>query len=340
MTSDQASLPALGRPARRSVAARVGTTLGLTAAALAGLAVANGYAARLAERRNPPKGRFLTMSGVRLHYLEAGRGPAVVLVHGNLATADDFLVSGLFDRLARHHRVIAIDRPGMGHSERPRGRPWTPAEQAALLRRAFAGLGIVKPIVLGHSFGATVAMAMALDHPQALGGLVLLSGYYFPTKRLDVLLTASQAVPVLGDVLRHTLSPPIGAAIMPLLFKAIFAPMPVPDHFAALFPTALAVRPGQIRASAQDAATMIPAARAMQDRYRELAMPIAILSGDQDRIVDPTHQSLRLHQDIPNSILYQIRGAGHMVHYADTALVADTVGRVAAMSSAPAGAPA
>ncbi|MGF7173485.1 alpha/beta fold hydrolase [Azospirillum doebereinerae] len=335
MTLEQRYPSAAGhRAAPRSTAVRVGLALGVTAAALAGLAAANVLAAREAERRNPPKGRFLTVDGVRLHYLEEGEGPPVVLIHGNVSTSDDFLISGVFERLSRTHRVIAIDRPGFGHSERPRGPSWTPGEQAALLRHAIGRLGLERPVVVGHSFGATVAMALALDHPDALGGIVLLAGYYFPTKRIDVVLAAPPAIPVLGDVLRYTLSPPFGAASLPLLVKTMFAPREVPDDFMEQFPASLAVRPGQILASSQDGVTMVPSADAMQHRYGALALPVAIFTGTEDRVVGAEGQSSRLHEVVRQSTLHRLPGVGHMVHHADPDLVVQEVERVSALAKA------
>src|SRR5690606_13428524 len=140
------------------------------------------YRARRAERENPPKGRFVEVGGVRLHYLERGQGQPLVLLHGNGSLIPEFEISGLIDRAARHYRVIAFDRPGFGYSERPRGRRWTPEAQAELLRQALVQLGIGQPIVLGHSWGCLVALALALLQPTAVRALVLLGGYYFPTR--------------------------------------------------------------------------------------------------------------------------------------------------------------
>lgn len=81
---------------------------------------------RRAERDNPPSGEFIDIDGVRLHYIEQGEGPVLVLLHGNVVMADDFRMSGLLERLAQSHRVIAFDRPGFGYSERPRDTTWTP----------------------------------------------------------------------------------------------------------------------------------------------------------------------------------------------------------------------
>ena len=175
---------------------RTGMVLAASAAALAAAAVYNTYRARRVERQHPPLGRFVDVDGVRLHYLERGEGPPVVLLHGNVVTAEDWVLSGVLDRVAERHRVIAFDRPGYGYSERPQGSAWTAASQAELLLRAFAQLGIERPVVVGHSWGTNVALAIALADPAAVRGLVLLSGYYNPTLRADALLVAPAAVPV------------------------------------------------------------------------------------------------------------------------------------------------
>src|ERR1700709_2262316 len=95
----------------------------------------------------------------------------------------DFQSSGLIDLAAEHYRVIVFDRPGFGHSSRPRDTIWTPHAQADLLAKAILRLNVQHAIVLGHSWGASVAVAMALKHPELVQALVLASGYYFPTVR-------------------------------------------------------------------------------------------------------------------------------------------------------------
>ena len=118
-------------------------------AALAAAAVVNKRLANKAERDNPPAGRFLDVNGVRLHYVERGTGDAVVLLHGNGSMIQDFESSGLIDLAAKDHRVIVFDRPGFGHSERPRGVVWTPDAQAELIKAALAQLRISNAVVLG-----------------------------------------------------------------------------------------------------------------------------------------------------------------------------------------------
>src|SRR6201987_442162 len=133
--------------------------VGSVAAAMAGMALWNTYRARKVEREHPPRGRFVTVDGVRLHYLERGGGRPVVFVHGNVVTSEDFELSGLLDLAAeRQCHVVAFDRPGFGYSHRPRGAMWPPARQADLLRQAFARLGIERPIIVGRSWGTLVAL--------------------------------------------------------------------------------------------------------------------------------------------------------------------------------------
>ena len=203
------------------------------AAILAVLAALNYTAARWAERRNPPKGAFLEVDGVRLHYSDRGSGRPVVLVHGNAVTGDDYNTSGVAERLLGTCRVVIFDRPGYGYSERPRWRPWAAFEQAELLHNALKQLWVERPVVVGHSWGTLVTLALAIRHPADTAGLVLLSGYYFPTFRLDALMVAPGATPVLGDILRYTISPIFGRLTMPLTKLAMFAPAPITARFKA-----------------------------------------------------------------------------------------------------------
>jgi pimeloyl-ACP methyl ester carboxylesterase len=294
---------------------------------LAGLAAANHLVARRAERKHPPKGLFLSVDGVRLHYSDHGEGSPIVLIHGNAVTGDDWNTSGVADLLRHGHRVIIFDRPGFGHSERPRGRLWTAAQQAELLYRALRQLNVERPVVVGHSWGTIVALALATCHQADIAGLVLLSGYYFWTLRPDVLLVAPAALPVLGDVLRYTVSPVLGWLQMPLLKWAMFSPARVPARFQAEYSSAMALRPSQIRASSVDGALMIPGALSLRGRYNDLALPVMIIAGDGDKVVFK-RRSEQLHSSIPDSELQIIEGAGHMLHHLVPQQVAQAVARV------------
>jgi pimeloyl-ACP methyl ester carboxylesterase len=305
-----------GAPSRRAKhTAPKSRPFAIAAAAIGALALAavyNRHRADEAERDNPPAGRFVEINGVRLHYVERGTGEPLVLLHGNGSMVQDFESSGLLDMAAQKYRVIAFDRPGFGHSERPRSTVWTPQAQADLIHAALTKIGVTRAIVLGHSWGASVAVALAQKHPQAVAGLVLASGYYYPSARADVVFASGPAVPVAGDVMRYTLAPILGRAMWPIVLRKIFGPAPTPRKFAG-FPKEMALRPSQIRATAAESALMIPNAFRMQGDYADLKMPVVIVSGDDDRLID-VDQSARLHEEIAQSSFHRVRGAGHMVH--------------------------
>jgi pimeloyl-ACP methyl ester carboxylesterase len=113
----------------------------------------------------------------------------------------------------------------------------------------------------------------------------------------------------------------------------MFAPAPVPEYFDRLFPKELMLRPIQLRAAAEDAALMTPAALELQHHYRELHMPLVILTGADDQVVDVGRQSRRLHKDIRQSEFVALPGLGHMVHHLAPEDVIRAVNRVARPAS-------
>jgi pimeloyl-ACP methyl ester carboxylesterase len=282
-----------------------------------------------AQRAHPPMGRFIEAEGVRLHYVEAGEGPPLVLLHGMGTTVEELALSGMIAEASKRYRVIAFDRPGYGYSERPRRLGWHPGAQARVLRTALRKLDVQRPILAGHSWGTLVAAALALDFPRSVRSLVLLSGLYFPSLRLDAPLLAPPAVPVIGSVLRHTVSPLVGRLTWRLWLKTLFAPAPVPERFSAAFPAWIALRPSQLRAVAQESFITLPATLDLARRYKELTLPVVIVAGEADRYVSRRH-SERLHGLLANSELIVAPGAGHMVHHVDLPRVMRAVDAAAA----------
>src|SRR5262249_11666313 len=131
-------------------------------------------------------------------------------------------------RRANFASYVSIVR-GFGHSSRPRSVIWSPERQADLFAAALARLGIERTLVLGHSWGTLVALALAARNSELVKGLVLVSGYYFPTWRFDVWFASAAALPLIGDALRYTISPISSWLGLPLFAKKTFAPKTVPD---------------------------------------------------------------------------------------------------------------
>jgi len=306
----------------------LGTMVAGSAVALAIAAAINRYLANKAERDNPPTGRFVEVGGIRLHYLDRGSGEPVILLHGNGSMVQDFESSGLIDLAARRYRVIAFDRPGFGHSTPPPRRAlWTPEAQADLICRAVGQIGISRAAYLGHSWGASVALAVALKQAAAVTGLVLASGYYYPPLPAYLVRLSGSAVPVLGDILSYTVLPIIGRLLWPRFERKIFDPAQVPEKFRG-FPKEMALRPSQLRVSAEELTT--PSAFAMLHQYAKLQSPVIIVAGDQDRLVDTDAQSVRLHREVQQSELWRLPNTGHMVHQTATARVMQALDEVVA----------
>jgi pimeloyl-ACP methyl ester carboxylesterase len=305
------------------------TIFAVVAGILVLLVIGNITFSLIAERRNPPIGSFIECEGLRLHYLERGdpSGPCVVLFHGNGSMIQDLLISGVVDRLASRYRVLCFDRPGFGYSQRPRMRIWTATSQAGLFAKALNQLGVRDPIVLGHSWGALVAVAIGLQNDYPIRGLVLASGYYFPTWRWDFWMMSGPAIPVLGDLVRYTIAPIISWAILPALFRKLFAPRSIPENFMHHFPSALTIRPKQLRAAAEESAFLIPEATRLQLRYSSIRCPVHIFHGTGDQLIEP-EQARRLHKALRRSDLHLVNDAGHMVTYADGVAIAQAVDRL------------
>ena len=311
---------------------RWGAGAGLIAT-LAGTALLNARRSEASERENPPIGQFVTVDDVRLHYVVKGEGPLIVLLHGNGTLIQDWIACGVLNYLSRTHRVIAFDRPGFGYSERPRSRIWTPAAQAELIAKALEQLEEETATVVGHSFGALVALELALAHPERVSSVAVLGGYYYPSVRGDVVFAAPPAIPLLGDVMRYTVSPLIGGALKPVIDAKIFNPAPVAESWTEEFPFQMTLRPSQIRAEAAEAGMMIPAAALLAKRVGELTQPITIIAGDGDEVVDTAAQAERLGEELPHSSLIIVEGAGHMVHHTAPGDVIQAITKLASTSS-------
>jgi pimeloyl-ACP methyl ester carboxylesterase len=296
----------------------------LVAAAFAVLALFNLTAARRTRRANPPLGKFIDVKGCRLHYVERGAGEVLVLLHGSGSMLQDFTASGLLDRAAQNFRVIAFDRPGYGYSTLPRGTVWTADAQAELIHDALAALNVPRAIVFGHSWAPLIAIALALKQPDMVRALVLASGFYYPKPDVQIALLSPVATPLAGSVLQWTVAPLLGRLAWNESVARNFDPRPVPESFTA-FPKEMALRPEQIRTAAVETALLLPAAYAHRDDYGKLRMPVTIITGDSDRLIDVAEHSLRLHNQMPHSRLISLPGEGHMIHYTATEAVMEAI---------------
>ena len=314
-----------GSRLNRTNAAFVGiAALGLTSAALVQ------YLSRRAVALRKTIGGKLRVSGHTVQLVDRGTGPCVVVLHGNGSMLEDLSSSGLLDQLAEKYRVIALDRPGFGGTSRDTSEAWTPEREAALLSEVLAVLGVERAVVVAHSWGTLVALSLALRQPTSVDGLVLLSGYYYPTTRLDVALQTPASLPIIGNLLRHTVLPLIGRLNAPAAFRKLFTPLPVPQRFVDEYSVGMATRPSQLKSTADDTVSMPGAARALSAHYSEINVPVRLIAGAEDAIVSTAEQSERLNGVLPSSSLEILEGVGHMTHHARPELVVLAVDQLTA----------
>ena len=293
----------------------LGTMLGsvaLTAAGGLGLSFYSDRIAREVERLVPQDGRHLQVEGARLHYVERGSGPAIVMIHGLGGQLRNFSYA-MLEPLAQDHRVVLVDRPGSGYSTADDDSEPGIVEQAAIIARFIETLGIERPLVVGHSLGGAVALALALERPALIRGLALIAPLTQPQDDVPEAFRGLAAIPPsMRRLMAQTLGTPMSRHTAERTLTAVFAPEPVPHDFAMRGGGALSQRPGAIAAAAADLASGGQDMAALALRYPDLVVPTAILYGREDAILDPTRHGHRTAAIIPGARIEVIEG-GHMI---------------------------
>jgi len=286
------------------------------------------------EAEFPASGQFVDVDGTRIHLNVSGQGPDIVLIHGASGSLRDFTFE-LVSLLEQNYRVIAVDRPGMGRSERPAGYGGAfntssepPALQAQLLQAATDQLGVTQPVVVGHSYGGAIALAWALERPDTTGGLVLLGAASNPWPgrlgflyRMNATVFGSAvAIPLITAFTPHV--------VIQNTLGEIFAPQKPPEGYMAHFGPDMTLRRSTMRANAQQVNGLKPHITKMAERYHTLTLPIEILHGTEDVTVPMDIHSIPLSQQAQMAELTRMEGIGHMPHHADPEAVQTAIGRV------------
>ncbi len=286
---------------------------------------------RKVERLAPPEGAYVTVQGVRLHYVERGTGPRTVLcIHGLAGNARHF-TAHVLARLSADFRVVVVDRPGAGYSAPLADTP-TPQAQASLLAALIDALDLERPIVVGHSLGGAVALALASAHPERVGALALVA----PLSQAPAGVPSVFAGLVLPSALMRrvvgwTLAVPLSIARRDEVLSTVFSPEAVPRDFAVRGGGVLGMRPSAFAAASTDLMATTPGVMAaLAASYPTLSMPVGVLYGSHDRILEPRLQGERLVEQIPHATLEWVEMGGHMLPLTVPDRVASFVRDVAA----------
>lgn len=314
----------------------MGFELAIAALAALGFAGLTLWRTRANEARiiaaNPPNGQLVAVAGGVVHVRQTGAGRDLVLIHGVLSNLNDF-PPALLQSLARDFRVTLMDRPGLGHST-PLGAGAAPEAQAAALAEAAATLGLRDPVVLGHSYGATVALAWALAGaaaPVRPAALVLVSGAVMPAR-----LGLHAAFAMLAARFGRAVLTPLSAAWTPRMalhhvIATTFSPQHAPAGYINDIGARLVLRRASFRANADQITTMPAALERLAPGYSTLTLPIEIVTGTADAVVPHEVHSVALAARLPAARLTLLPGIGHMPQYAAPEALVAAAMRAAAL---------
>jgi pimeloyl-ACP methyl ester carboxylesterase len=282
--------------------------------------------ARRVEARYPPLGSFLPVEGINIHYIDvpANMEPELepmVFIHGASGNARD-LMGAFGDKLHGRGRMIFVDRPGAGYSERGSVESASPVRQGRLIASLMTKLGIGRAVIVGHSLGGAITAAMAVEHPDKVAGLVFLAPatHVWPGGDVTWYYDVTN-FPLLGRLFSETLAVPFGQLLYRSAVKEVFRPNRVPPDYDERSATKLILRPASFRFNARDVGALFGAVEQMSRRYGEIKAPAVIISGDSDDVVSTQIHSISLNQDIAGSRLVILPGMGHTPAYAATGRV-------------------
>ena len=260
--------------------------IAFVAASLGGLVIFTAITARRVEKALPPRGQFLEVSGARIHYLDKGAGPPIVIVHGLGGQMGNFTYA-LLERLTDEFRVILMDRPGSGYSRRAPGATARLTEQAAIVAEFIRKLGLERPLLVGHSLGGAIALGVALDHPEAVTALALVAPLTHVPKQVPA---PFRALDIKSDYLRWlvawTVATPIGIRRGKAILDAIFSPDPTPEDFPIRGGGFLGLRPRSFHNTSSDMRADTLDLGKMVARYSSLRVPVRMLYGTDDQVLD------------------------------------------------------
>lgn len=245
-------------------------------------------------------GRLIDVDGYRVHYVEAGRGSAILMLHGFGGTTASY--REVIPRLARDHRCIAVDLKGFGYSERDATTGLSHTDQVAMLGGLLDRLGIECAVVIGHSMGGAVAQRFAVTHPERVEALVLAASVA-ADRRLG--RGAGRAV----GAVRPFLPVLEGIAARGLLRGSFYDRSLLTPELKEIY-----LRPAHIRGSRAGLAKMIrdSAERDGLIDLSRLTMPVLLLAAGQDHVV-PLSAALRIRESVPHARLVVIERAAHLL---------------------------
>jgi pimeloyl-ACP methyl ester carboxylesterase len=289
---------------------------------------------RQAEKLVPAAGKRITVDGHDVHYVESGQGRPILMIHG-LGGHLHHMRRPLMERFGDDYRLIAIDRPGSGYSSRPRG-DGRLSQQADFIAHLIDAMELDRPLIVGHSLGGAIALAVALRHPGKISGLALISPLTHHYSEVPPEFAPLHIPnPLLRRLIANTVAVPVSARNAPRTLDFVFGPQQPPADLAVAGGALAGMRPSHIYATSTDLVALRHDLKDFENRYGEIDMPVGILFGDKDRVLNYRRHGLSMRDKIADLDLEIAEGVGHMPQYVVTEQVVAFIRRIAERAFRP-----
>lgn len=292
--------------------------------------------ARMGTELVPQAGEVIPVRGGSIHYVELGnpRKQTLVMIHGLSGQLQHFTYA-LANDLAQDHHVIALDRPGCGYSTRDDDALAELPEQARMIGEFLDKKGINDPVLVGHSLGGAVSLALALQRPRNVAAVALICPLTHP---MDSAAQAFKPLEIRSPRVRrwvgNTLAVPLGKRNAAETLRMVFAPENCPEDFLDRAGGALGLRPNAFVTASSDLVWAESSIREQASQYPHLTTPGGVLFGAKDPILSPEAHGKTMEA---YGLTYQsLEERGHMIPITDPEACSEFVRGISVMARIPA----
>lgn len=288
----------------------------------------SGLRSRHYARAHPPCGQFVHLDGLAIHYVDcpapSANGPALVFIHGASANLRDQMAA-FRSLLEGRYRLVFVDRPGHGWSARGSRYMASPTAQAKVVDDLLAHLAIERAIVVGHSWGASAAAALCLNHRARIAAALFLAPATHPWDGgLDWYYRIA-TIPVLGWLFTRTMVVPVGEALLARTLACVFDPDSIPHDYERQTGLKLILRPAEFHANARDVAHLRGHLAQLSNRYGDIWVPATVITGDADAVLSADFHAAALSRDLADAKMVVLGGVGHMLHHPRGPAIVDEI---------------
>ena len=280
-----------------------------------------------AEKNVPIKGQVLDIAGFNLHgYIEGNGSQDIVFIHGSLSNLRDWVFAAR-SISKRDNRFIYIDRPGFGYSERDNSE-WDAERQAEQARSYVKKFNAKNLILVGHSWGALVAMSWAAKYPEEVKGVISIAGLNMPFSGVSKIANDTGLFNLAYELYFTNVARKVESGSIEKFAGRMFKPQNIPKAYLDYLGSDLSRRLSSIKANKNDLVVASQALDKNFDVYNHMKMPIEIIHGEKDFLLPIKSQAVAFNEVTPNSRLHMLPKVGHMAHHFAFKEISDSIGYI------------